>query len=116
MLLKELLKDIYAGPFPRGPRGSSPRPKAPRGEGTFGLWEEYSRRITAIGCDSRTTEQDSLFVALKGTKHDGAQFIDEAIKKGARVVASSHPPTEKRADVLFLHVDRSEEHTSELQS
>jgi UDP-N-acetylmuramoyl-L-alanyl-D-glutamate--2,6-diaminopimelate ligase len=78
MLLKELLKDIYAGPFPRGPRGS------PR--------EESSLRVTAIGCDSRTTGQGSLFVALKGTRQDGTQFIDEAIKKGARVVASSHPP------------------------
>ena len=84
MLLKELLKDICDGPFPRG---------------------ESSRRITAISCDSRTTGKDSLFVALKGTKQDGTQFIDEAVKKGARVVVSSHPPTEKRADVLFLHVD-----------
>lgn len=83
MLLKELLKDIYSGPFPRG---------------------ESSRRITAIGCDSRTTEQDSLFVALKGTKQDGTQFIGEAIKKGARVVASSHPPAEKRKNVVFLQV------------
>ncbi len=98
MLLKELLKDIHLGPFPRGPRGSSPR-------GTFGLWEESSRRIAAISCDSRTTGKDSLFVALKGTRQDGTQFIDEAIKKGARVVASSHPPVEKCGDVLFLHVD-----------
>ncbi len=94
IFLKELLKDIYSGPLPRGPRGS--------------LWEESSRRqlaIRGIGSDSRTVEKDSLFVALKGAKHDGAQFIDEAIKKGARVVASSHPPAKKRADVLFLHVD-----------
>lgn len=91
MLLKELLKDIYAGPFPRGPRGS------PR--------EESSLRVTAIGCDSRTTGQGSLFVALKGTMQDGTQFIDEAIKKGARVVASSHPPAQKREDVLFLQVE-----------
>ena len=105
MLLKELLKDICDGPPPRGPRGSSPRPKASRGEGTFGLWEESSRRIAAISCDSRTTGKDSLFVALKGSKQDGTQFIDEAIKKGARVVASSHPPAEKHKGVLFLQVD-----------
>lgn len=87
MLLKELLKDIYSGPLPRG--DFSPRQLAIRG----------------IGSDSRAVEKDSLFVALKGTKHDGAQFIDEAIRRGARVIASSHPPEEKRKDVLFLRVD-----------
>lgn len=87
MFLKELLKDIYSGPLPRG--NFFPRQLAIRG----------------IGSDSRAVEKDSLFVALKGTRHDGAQFIDEAIKKGARVVAASHPPAEKRADVFFLHVD-----------
>ncbi len=86
MLLKELLKDIYPGPLPRGPKGSS-------------------RHIAAVGCDSRTTEKDSLFVALKGTKQDGTQFIDQAIKKGACVVASSHLPEKRPADVVFLHVD-----------
>ena len=42
---------------------------------------------------------------MKGAQKDGTQFIDEAIRRGARVIAASHPPEEKRKDVLFLHVD-----------
>ncbi len=86
MLLTELLKDIYLGPLPRG---NSSR----------------SCAIAAISSDSRTIAKDSLFVAMKGAQKDGTQFIAEAIRRGACVIASSHPPEEKRKDVLFLRVD-----------
>lgn len=42
--------------------------------------------IQAISCDSRHIEQNSLFVALKGTKLNGADFISEAIRRGAKVI------------------------------
>ena len=86
IFLKELLKDIYAGALLREDSSS------------------WQLAIRGIGSDSRTVVRGSLFVALKGTRHDGAQFIDEAIRRGARVIATSHPPAEKRKDILFLQV------------
>ena len=42
--------------------------------------------IRGIECDSRKVEKDFLFVAVSGVKKDGAQFIDEAVSRGARVI------------------------------
>ncbi len=52
--------------------------------------------ITGITCDSRTVRSGSLFVAIKGEKTHGAQFLDEAMQRGAAAIAaerelSAHP-------------------------
>jgi len=39
--------------------------------------------IKGISTDSRTIKAGDLFIPLKGEKHDGRQFIDAAVKKGA---------------------------------
>ena len=83
MLLKELLKNVYDGAL-----------DAASGH----------REIFAVGSDSRTVEKDSLFVALKGSRQDGTDFIEEAIRRGARVIAASHVPSRQRSDVVFLRV------------
>ena len=42
--------------------------------------------ISNIRYDSRLIQNDDLFVALKGVQTDGHEFIDKAVKKGAKVV------------------------------
>lgn len=42
--------------------------------------------ISGIAYDSRTVKKGDLFVAVKGEKSDGHNFIDDAIKRGASVV------------------------------
>jgi len=42
--------------------------------------------VKAITDDSRQTVTQSLFIAIEGTRCDGAVFIEEAIKKGARII------------------------------
>jgi UDP-N-acetylmuramoyl-L-alanyl-D-glutamate--2,6-diaminopimelate ligase len=42
--------------------------------------------ITGISSDSRKVEKGDLFVALAGTKTDGARFIDDAKARGAAAV------------------------------
>lgn len=42
--------------------------------------------ITSVTTDSRTVAAGSLFVALKGTKVDGTQFIARAVQEGAVAV------------------------------
>ena len=42
-----------------------------------------SLEITGIACDSKAVKQGYLFSALKGSKVNGADFIDDAIRRGA---------------------------------
>ena len=41
------------------------------------------RQVESIAYDSRRVQKNGLFVALRGEKSDGHQFIDQAIEKGA---------------------------------
>jgi UDP-N-acetylmuramoyl-L-alanyl-D-glutamate--2,6-diaminopimelate ligase len=43
-------------------------------------------QVKGITADSRAVKEDFLFVAIKGVSADGHRFIEEAIKKGARVI------------------------------
>jgi UDP-N-acetylmuramoyl-L-alanyl-D-glutamate--2,6-diaminopimelate ligase len=45
--------------------------------------------VTGVSCDSRTTRPGDLFVALAGTKTDGARFAADAVARGAVAVAAS---------------------------
>ncbi|HJX97932.1 MAG TPA: Mur ligase domain-containing protein, partial [Chthoniobacterales bacterium] len=44
------------------------------------------RAVEGIAYDSRRVERNGLFVALRGEKSDGHDFIDQAIEKGATVI------------------------------
>src|SRR4030095_6673981 len=43
-------------------------------------------RILGISYDSRKVRDGHLFVAIKGEKTDGTQFVGEALRRGARAV------------------------------
>jgi UDP-N-acetylmuramoyl-L-alanyl-D-glutamate--2,6-diaminopimelate ligase len=53
--------------------------------------------ITGVSSDSRTVAPGNLFVAVSGTKTDGARFIEDAFAKGAAAVIA---PSAAHADVL----------------
>ncbi|NLX77580.1 MAG: UDP-N-acetylmuramoyl-tripeptide--D-alanyl-D-alanine ligase [Clostridiaceae bacterium] len=55
-----------------------------------------------VSTDSRALTEGSLFVALRGEKFDGHQFIDEALKKGASIVISEeeYPACESSAVIV----------------
>jgi len=44
------------------------------------------RSFTNISCDSRKVERGGLFVAIKGARADGHDYIIDAIKKGASLI------------------------------
>ncbi|HXX41442.1 MAG TPA: Mur ligase domain-containing protein, partial [Chthoniobacterales bacterium] len=46
------------------------------------------RAVESIAYDSRRVQRNGLFVALRGEKLDGHNFIGQAIEKGASVIAS----------------------------
>lgn len=47
------------------------------------LWGVERMEIKGVSIDSRTIKQGELFVAIKGERFDGHDFVHEAIKKGA---------------------------------
>jgi UDP-N-acetylmuramoyl-L-alanyl-D-glutamate--2,6-diaminopimelate ligase len=47
--------------------------------------------IRAIRFDSRQVEPGDLFVAVRGTKVDGHDYIQQAVARGAAAVVSEHP-------------------------
>ena len=50
------------------------------------------RKITSVTMDSRKVTQGSLFVAIKGERVDGHDFIKEVFTKGAAAVLCDHVP------------------------
>ncbi|MGZ5504117.1 MAG: Mur ligase domain-containing protein, partial [Chthoniobacterales bacterium] len=46
------------------------------------------RAVDGIAYDSRRVQRNSLFVALRGEKTDGHEFIEQAIEKGATVIVA----------------------------
>lgn len=57
--------------------------------------------ITAITTDSRSMQPGSLFIALKGDRFDGHEFVLQALDKGARAAVVSRKP----ADLGFVPDD-----------
>jgi UDP-N-acetylmuramoyl-L-alanyl-D-glutamate--2,6-diaminopimelate ligase len=59
---------------------------------------ELDRSVTAVVHDSRDARADSLFVALRGQRTDGHEFLTSAVARGARAVvvdeayAAGHEP------------------------
>lgn len=57
--------------------------------------EIMKREVTGVAYDSRKVKGGYLFVAIKGEKHDGHDFIRDAIKNGAVAIAYESNNTEK---------------------
>lgn len=49
-----------------------------------------SIKINGVASDSRNVKEGFLFVAFKGQRQDGNNFIDEAVKRGAKVIVTQY--------------------------
>src|SRR5438874_8747206 len=65
------------------------------------------RVVESIAYDSRRVQRDGLFVALRGEKSDGHQFIDQAVEKGATVIVTEHEVQSPRATCLVVENTRA---------
>ncbi len=67
---------------------------------------EMLRNGTGLRTHSGTVSPGDVFVALSGTRVDGARFIDDALARGARVVVHGRGvDASRREGVSFLEVD-----------
>ena len=62
------------------------------------------KSISTIQYDSRTVEQDTIFVAIKGAAFDGHNFINKAIDKGAVVIVCENLPKIIETDITYIKV------------
>ena len=49
-----------------------------------------NKKITGISIDTRSIEQNDLFIAIKGKNYDGHNFLEKAVQKGASGVIVSN--------------------------
>lgn len=54
----------------------------------------HPRQYTGVTCNSKKVKPGFAFVAIRGFKHDGNQYIEEACNRGARVIFTETPPAE----------------------
>src|SRR5947209_5183367 len=60
------------------------------------------REVESIAYDSRRVQRNGLFVAIRGEKSDGHQFLDQAIEKGAGVIVAEREIVSPRATCLVV--------------
>src|SRR6267143_1156899 len=65
------------------------------------------RAVESIAYDSRRVQRDGLFVALRGEKSDGHDFIGQAIEKGATVIVAERTEKHPRATCVVVENTRS---------
>src|SRR3972149_10948058 len=59
--------------------------------------------FTGVSIDSRTTREGELFIALKGQKFDGHDFLMDAMKNGRGAIVSTPPAVPVRGRTI-VHV------------
>ena len=64
------------------------------------------RLVESIAYDSRRVQRNGLFVALRGEKSDGHQFIEQAIEKGASVIVTEHEVQHAHATCVVVENTR----------
>jgi UDP-N-acetylmuramoyl-L-alanyl-D-glutamate--2,6-diaminopimelate ligase len=65
--------------------------------------------IDHITFDSRDVQKNSLFIAVKGTKTDGHNYINQAVKDGAIAIVYQEDINSFEKDITYIKVQNSSE-------
>src|SRR3954469_8860127 len=65
------------------------------------------RAVESIAYDSRRVQKNGLFVALRGEKTDGHDFIEQAIEKGAVAIVVEREEKQSRATSIVVENTRT---------
>jgi UDP-N-acetylmuramoyl-tripeptide--D-alanyl-D-alanine ligase len=68
------------------------------------LRDGQKMRFGEIVTDSHKVKAGSVFIALKGERHDGHEFIGEAARRGAACVIVHRSPTKLAGDAIVIKV------------
>ncbi len=64
---------------------------------------EYNWGASGVSIDTRTIKKGDIFCALPGLNHDGNEFIEEALNKGASIAISNKPSLINSKKVVFVN-------------
>ena len=64
---------------------------------------EYNWNASGVSIDTRTIKKGDIFFALPGLNHDGNEFIEEALNKGASIAISNKPSLINSKKVVFVN-------------
>lgn len=70
--------------------------------------------INNIKIDSKSIQQNDLFIAIKGTTIDSHQFIDDAIAKGATAIVCEVFPAQLNLDITYILVENARKSVAQL--
>src|SRR6188472_4191217 len=71
------------------------------------VFGSVDRPVENIAYDSRRVQRHTMFVALRGEKADGHQFIGQAIDKGASVIVAEHEHKDPRVTCVDVEDTRT---------
>src|ERR1700720_536235 len=71
------------------------------------VFGSVDRTVENIAYDSRRVQRHTMFVALRGEKTDGHQFIGHAIDKGASVIVAEREQKDPRITCLVVENTRT---------
>jgi len=63
--------------------------------------------VQNISFDSRNIQPKYAFIAIKGEKTDGHQYIEEVIEKGAVVIIAEQIPKQRHEQITYIQVQNS---------
>lgn len=63
--------------------------------------------VTSVSTDTRTIEKNALFIAVKGERFDGNDYIETAAQSGAAAAISDREPNSVQADIPIIYVEDS---------
>jgi len=69
---------------------------------------EQKKDVIGLSFNSRLVKPGSLFVAVRGSKHDGHDFIPVAVEKGAAVIVCEKVPPVLDPEVTYIEVENTE--------
>ena len=75
-----------------------------------------SIKITNIHFDSRKVKKNGMFIAIKGIRTDGHNYIEKAITKGAKVILVENIPIEINDNITYVKVVNSNKALSVIAS
>jgi len=74
---------------------------------TIAVHGDISGTISAVHCDSRLVEPDSIFVAVDGARANGVDYIPQAVAAGARVIVADKPLPPLPPGVVAVEVSQT---------
>lgn len=77
---------------------------------------ETSMDIHDVCFDSRLATPSSLFLAFRGTRTDGHNFIEKALESGARAIVCEQFPDQIRSGIAYIRVPDSHEALGQIAS